>query len=45
MRLDFLGDVHPAPELLERLEEGEIQVYRTDRQGAVTVYAQNREEP
>ena len=36
---------HPAPELLERLEEGEIQVYRTDRQGTVTVYAQNREEP
>lgn len=36
---------HPTPETLARLAEAGAQVYRTDRHGTVTVYAQNREEP
>lgn len=36
---------HPTPETLARLAQAGAQVYRTDRHGTVTVYAQNREEP
>ena len=35
---------HPTPETLARLAEAGAHVYRTDRHGTVTVYAQNREE-
>ena len=35
---------HPAPETLARLSAAGAQVYRTDRQGGITVYAQSGEE-
>ena len=35
---------HPAPETLARLSAAGAQVYRTDRQGRITVYAQSGEE-
>ena len=35
---------HPAPETLARLSAAGAQVYRTVRQGGITVYAQSGEE-
>ena len=34
---------HPAPETLMRLENVGAEIYRTDRYGTITIYAQEGE--